>query len=120
MRGRREFAFSCTRALETHTTARQSDEHYSKVGLDTGPVAWEKKYLNSEGKGVQTTVYNCQRGTQSVGFFVWSCLPFPLLTARSGVRKEGFEGSSCAEGAVYSYNVNRIPHDRNRFFRHIM
>ena len=44
-------AFPCTRALETHTTARQSDEHYSKVGLDTGPVAWEKKYLNSEGKG---------------------------------------------------------------------
>ena len=78
MRGRREFAFSCTRALETHTTARQSDEHYSKVGAGHRACGLGKKLFEFGGEGVQTTVCNCQRGTQSVGFF---CLVLFAISA---------------------------------------
>lgn len=70
----------------------------AKWGLDTGPVAWGKNYLNSEGKGFKQRFAIANVAHNPWGFFVWSCLPFPLLTARSGVRKEGFEGSSCAGG----------------------
>ena len=91
-------AFPCTRALETHTTARQSDEHYSKVGLDTGPVAWEKNYLNSEGKGVQTTVCNCQRGNNPWGFLFGLVCHFRFSLPVREYEKEGLRAVPVLRG----------------------